>query len=186
MAFLHFLSSSSCQENTQLTVLWQGQGSLFVLVLLCFTAGLHKTTVHEQLPQHTNTHASWHADITSVSRCSYTEYKKKKSLHFLGGVAVKCWVCDSKASPFPCPWCLSGLGGSDKGNRWGLKRMWGGTNRDGEWARTEGENERQMQNKKRNERSKSETRCSGMEREESKRSESKGEWRETLVTTKSK
>lgn len=87
VAFLHFLFSSSCQENTQLTALWRGQGSLFVLVLLCFTAGLHKTTVHEQLPPHTNTHACWHADITSVSRCSYTEYKKKKSLFicFFGG-----------------------------------------------------------------------------------------------------
>lgn len=161
MAFLHFLSWSSCQENTQLTVLWQGQGSLFVLVLLCFTAGLHKTTVHEQLPPHTNTHTCWHADITSVSRCSYTECKKKKSFFicFLGGrFAVECWVCDSKASPFPCPWCLSGLGDSDKGNRWGLKRRWGGQTEMGSGrGSTEGdrgemaerENERQMQETKR-------------------------------------
>lgn len=57
---------------------------------------------------------------------------------------------------FPCPWCLSGLGSSDKGCRWGLKGRWGGEAELGT-ARIKGE-ERNVGDNEGNESGKSEKR----------------------------
>lgn len=125
-------------------------GSLFVLVLVRFTTQAYI----KQQPMSSCFHIQAHTNTYMLARryCICLKMHKNKSL-FLPPFIFAVWrcACDSKA--FPRPWCLSGLGGSDKGNRWGLKRRWGGQTEMGskEQGGTEGERDRGTERKNKGE-----------------------------------
>lgn len=147
VALFHFLSLSSCQENTHLTAQQWGPGlchrqPVCSCSAMFYSICSYKPAAHEQLLPHTSTHKH----TCMLARRYYICLKmliywmhKNKSLFLRYFCSLMLCVRRQGVTislPLVPVW-------ADKGNRWGLKRRWGGQTETGSKDRgTERENER--------------------------------------------